>query len=320
MKAVRVHEFGGPEVMVLEDAPDLRPGPGQVLIGGKAAGVNPVDTYIRQGTYGLLPDLPYTPGMDAAGIVQAIGEGVSQVAVGDRVYAAGTVTGSYAQHFLCRTGQVHPLPKQASFQQGACLGVPYAIAYKALFLRGKARPGETVLIHGATGGVGIAAVQLARAAGLKVIGTGSTAQGRELALQQGAHFVVDHRAPDHLDEIPHRNLGKGVDLIVEMLANINLGNDLKILNNRGRVVVIGSRGTVEIDPRDVMARDASIMGVLLFNSSEQELAAIHAALGAGLESRTIRPVIGLEIPLAEAARSHVEIMSSQAYGKIVLIP
>ncbi len=320
MKAIRVHEFGEPEVMVFEDVPDLTPGPGQVLIETKAAGVNPVDIYIRQGSYGRLPDLPYTPGMDGSGIVKAIGEGVSRVAVGDRVYAAGTSTGTYAQQFLCKIGQVHSLPKQASFQQGACLGVPYAIAYKALFLRGQAKPGETVLIHGATGGAGIAAVQLARAAGLTVIGTGSTVRGKDMVLQQGAHLVVDHRAPNHLDEVLDRTAGRGVDLIVEMLANVNLGHDLKILGYSGRVVVIGSRGTVEIDPRDVMTRDTSIMGVLLFNSSEKDLAVIHAALGAGLENRTIRPVIGQEITLAEAARSHVEIMSSQAYGKIVLIP
>ncbi len=320
MQAIRVHEFGGPEVMKLEEVPHLRPGPGQVLLGVKAAGVNPVDTYIRQGTYGSLPDLPYTPGMDAAGIIEAIGDGVTDMAVGSRVYTSGTLTGAYASQVLCKASQVHRLPKQVSFQQGASVGVPYAIAYKALFMTAGAHPGETVLVHGATGGVGIAAVQLARAAGLKVIGTGGTAQGRESVLQQGAHHVADHRAPDYVEEIIHHTKGAGVDLVLEMLANVNLGQDLKMLKHSGRVVVIGSRGSVEIDPRDLMIRDASVFGVLLFNSSDQELAAIHSALVAGLENRTLRPVVGSEIPLVEAPRSHVEVMTSKALGKTVLIP
>ncbi|MEW6349017.1 MAG: NADPH:quinone reductase [Thermodesulfobacteriota bacterium] len=320
MEAIRVHEFGGPEVMKLEDVPQLNPGAGQVLVGIRAAGVNPVDVYIRQGTYGSLPDLPYTPGMDAAGIIEAVGEGVTDMAVGDRVYTAGTLTGAYAGQALCKAAQVHRLPKQVSFQQGASVGVPYAIAYKALFMRGRAQPGETVLVHGATGGAGIAAVQLARAAGLKVIGTGGSVQGRESVLQQGAHHVADHRNPDHVEEIIHLTKGLGVDLVLEMLANVNLGQDLKMLNRSGRVVVIGSRGSVEIDPRDLMIRDAAVFGVLLFNTPERDLAAIHSALVAGLENRTLRPVVGREIPLAEAPRSHVEVMTSQAVGKTVLIP
>ena len=174
MKAIRVHEFGGPEVMSLEEVPDLQPGPGQVVVTVKAAGVNPVDTYIRSGQYAKRPALPYTPGMDSAGVVASVGEGVSGVAVGDRVYTAGAVTGTYAEQVLCNESQVHPLPEHVSYQQGAAMGVPYGIAYRALFNRAVAKAGETVLVHGATGGVGVAAVQLARAAGLRVIATGGT--------------------------------------------------------------------------------------------------------------------------------------------------
>jgi len=319
VKAIQVRAFGGPEVMQLEDVPDLHPGPKQVLVGVKAAGVNPTDTYTRSGMT-RKPPLPYTPGIDAAGVVESVGEGVTTTKVGARVYLSGTISGTYAEQTLCEEYQVHPLPENMSFAQGAAVNIPYATAYRALFQLAKATPGETVLIHGATGGVGIAATQLARAAGMKIIGTGGTERGRILVTEQGAHHVLDHRAPDYLDEIQSLTKGHGVDVVLEMLANINLDKDLKLLAIGGRVVVIGSRGRIEIDPRDTMMRDASVLGMLLFNVSPREANCIHAALVAGLENGTLRPVIGKEMSLAEAPRAHREIMEPGAYGKIVLIP
>ncbi|MHC4362851.1 MAG: NADPH:quinone reductase, partial [Planctomycetota bacterium] len=177
MKAIRIHRFGEPEVMRLEEVPDLSCGPGQVLVQVRAAGVNPVDTYIRAGRYSF-GEVPYTPGMDAAGVVEAVGDGVTTARVGDRVYAAGTLSGAYAEKTLCEERQVHHLPHQVSFSQGAALGVPYATGYRALFQRARAKKGEVVLVHGASGGVGIAAVQIARAAGMTVIGTAGTDRGR----------------------------------------------------------------------------------------------------------------------------------------------
>ena len=320
MKAIRVHEFGGPERLVLEQVDDLRPGPKQVLVRIQAAGVNPVETYIRTGTHAVKPALPYTPGGDGAGVVAGIGEGVSRFKVGDRVYTAGSVSGTYAEQALCLDTQVHPLPQAANFAQGAALGIPYATAYRALFQVAHAQPGETVLVHGASGGVGIAAVQLARAAGITVIGTGGTGKGRELVRQQGAHHVLDHNAGDLAEQVGKLTGGRGVNVILEMLANKNLGKDLPMLSLRGRVIVVGSRGTVEINPRDAMTRDATIAGLFLFNASEQELAGIHAALVAGLENGTVRPVIAQEIPLAEARRAHEAVMQPGALGKIVLVP
>lgn len=320
MKAIRVHEFGGPEVMRLEEAPDQQAGPGQVVVRVHAIGVNPVDTYIRAGVYAVKPPLPYTPGMDAAGVIESIGEGVTHAAVGDRVYVAGTISGAYAEAALCHESQVHPLPPSISFAQGAAVNVPYATAYRALFRRAQALPAEVVLIHGASGGVGIAATQLARAAGLTVIGTGGTEEGRNLVKQQGAHHVLDHHTSDYLEQVRALTDGRGVNVILEMLANVNLGKDLGVLAPKGRVVVIGSRGPVEIDPRATMGRDASILGMALLNATAPELASIHAALVAGLESGTLRPVVGQEIPLAEAPRAHQAVMEAGAYGKIVLIP
>ncbi|MEW6586287.1 MAG: NADPH:quinone reductase [Nitrospirota bacterium] len=318
MKAIRIHEFGDPEVMKIEEVPDPKPGAGQVTVRIHAAGVNPVDTYIRSGLYPLKPELPFTPGMDAAGVVEAIGDGVKKFNPGERVYIAGTISGSYAEKTLCKESQVHPLPQRLFFEQGAAVGVPYGAAYRALFQRARAIPGEVVLVHGASGGVGIAAVQLARAGGMHVIGTAGTEKGLLLVKEQGAHHAFDHNASDHMEQILKLTDGKGVDVILEILANLNLGKDLGILAQNGRVVIIGSRGTVEIDPRNAMRRDAAILGMVLMNATESEMFSIHSALAAGLENGTLSPIVGRELPLQEAARAHHEIMESNAFGKIVL--
>jgi NADPH2:quinone reductase len=319
MKAIRVNEFGGPEVLRLEEVVTQQPTPGQVLIRMHAIGVNPVETYIRAGTYARLPALPYTPGNDGAGVVEQIGDSVTEFKLGDHVYTAGSLSGTYADFALCRTDQAHRLPENASFAQGAAMGTPYATAYRGLFQRAEAKPGETVLVHGASGGVGTAAVQLARARGLRVLGTAGSDEGRKLAREQGAHEVFDHRAPDHFEQIMNATNERGVDVIVELLANVNLGKDLTILAKGGRVAIVGSRGRVEIDPRDTMQRDVDLRGMVLPNTPPAEMASIHAALVAGLENGTLRPVIGKEFPLAAAAQAHRAVSESAALGKIVLV-
>jgi NADPH2:quinone reductase len=320
MKAIRVHAFGSPEEMKLEELTDPAPGEGQVLVAVKAAGVNPVDTYIRSGLYRPDLKLPYTPGIDAAGEIIAIGEGVNHRFIGKRVYVAWSLTGTYAEQVLCTESQTHPLPDAISFGQGAAIGVPYGAAYRALFQRAGALAGETVLIHGASGGVGIAAIQLARKAGMMIIGTAGTEAGRELALAQGAHHVLNHREEGYLDKIQELTCGKGVDVILEMLANVNLDRDLQVLAANGRVVIIGSRGRVEIDPRNAMKREATILGMTLFNATDRELASMHAAIVAGLEDGTLHPIVSREMPLAEAAIAHHAVLETNTLGKIVLLP
>ena len=319
MKAIRVKEFGGPEELRLQEVPDLQAGAGQVVVRVMAVGVNPYDTYMRQGTYAVKPALPYTPGSDAAGIVESVGDGVEGIAAGDRVYVGGTLTGAYAEQTLAEAWQVHPLPSNVTFAQGAGVNVPYATAFRALFHIARAQPGETVLIHGASGGVGVAGVQLARAAGMKVIGTGGTPRGRELVTAQGAHYALDHHAPDYLDALLKLTGGRGVDVVLEMLANANLAKDLSVLASKGRVVVIGNRGNIEINPREIMRRDAAVMGMLLWNASRPDLASIHAGIVAGLENGSLRPVVGKELPLADAPQAHRAVMEPGAYGKIVLV-
>ena len=320
MKAILVREFGGPEVLKLEEVPTPKPAAGQVLVRIHAAGVNPYDTYMRAGTYAVKPPLPYTPGSDGAGVVEAIGDGVKKVKPGDRVYTAKTVTGAYAEYALALEGQAHCLPEKITFGQGAGVWVPYGTAYHALYHSAEAHASESVLVHGASGGVGSAAVQMARAMGLTVLGTAGTQKGLNLAKQEGAHQVFDHSKPGYQEEILKATGGRGVDIILEMLANVNLAADLKLLAIKGRVIIIGNRGEITINPRDLMLRRASARGFTIWALTPGEEAEIHAGLFAGLENGTLRPVVEKELPLAEAPRAHREILEPGAAGKIVLVP
>jgi NADPH2:quinone reductase len=240
MKAILVREFGGPEVLKLEEVPTPRPAAGQVLVRVKA--------------------------------------------------------------------------------QGAGVWVPYGTAYHALRHFADARTGETLLVHGASGGVGTAAVQIARVMGLVVFGTAGTAKGLDLVVREGAHQAFDHGQPRYQDAILEATDGRGVDVILEVLANVNLGADLKLLRQSGRVIVIGSRGDVTITPRDLMSRRASVRAFTLGGISEAEERETLAALANGLENGTLRPVVGKELPLAQAAQAHKDIMAPGALGKIVLVP
>lgn len=320
MKAIRVKEFGAPEVLRLEEVADLEPAQGRVLVRVAAAGINPVETYIRSGKYARLPQLPYTPGGDGAGTIERVGEGISNFSVGERVYVTGSLSGTYAELCLCTSEQVQHLPDPLSFAQGAAIGVPYATAYRALFSRGEARRGETVLIHGGTGGVGIAAVQLATAAGLRVFATGGTETGRVLLRGNGAVEVFDHHEVGYLEILRSTTNGKGVDLVIEMLANVNLGHDLTILAPHGRVVIVGSRGPVEINPRDLMQREADVRGVMLGAAPADELAGIYRELNTLFTEGVATPIVAKEFPLSDAAAAHTAVMSAGAHGKIVLFP
>jgi NADPH:quinone reductase len=320
MKAIAVHEFGGPEVLKLEEIPTPKPAAGQVLVRIHSAGVNPYDTYMRAGTYAVKPPLPYTPGSDGAGVIAAVGDGVKKVKPGDRVYTAKTLTGAYAEYALALEEQVQALPEKISFAQGAGVWVPYGTAYHALHHSAQARASETVLVHGASGGVGSAAVQMARAMGLTVFGTAGTQKGVDLVKREGAHQVFDHSKTGYQEEIMKATGGRGADVILEMLANVNLAADLKLLATNGRVIIIGNRGEITINPRELMLRRASARGFTLWAITPAEETEIHAGLIAGLENGTLRPVVAKEMPLAEAVRAHKEILEPGAAGKIVLIP
>ena len=318
MKAIQVSTFGGPEVLKLTDVPDPHIEPGKVLVDVKAVGVNPVDTYIRAGKYGP-KQFPFTPGTDAAGVVAAVGDGVTTVKTGDRVYVYGGAPGAYAAKVLCDSARVYPLPDRLSFEQGAAVGVPYATAYRAAFIRGQARAGESVLVNGATGSVGQAACQLLVRAGLDVFATGGSDEGLTLVRNFGVSHVFNYHTAGYRDGIVKQS-GGGVNLILETVANKNLSDDLPMLAKHGRVVVIGSQGTVEINPRDLMSRDTDIRGMSLMHSDAAELKGIHMALGAGFADGTLTPVVAKSFPLADAAKAHEAVSNGGSNGKIVLTP
>ncbi|XP_066508367.1 quinone oxidoreductase-like isoform X1 [Hoplias malabaricus] len=286
MRAIRVSEFGGPSVLKLcSDLPVPTPGQKQVQIRVHACGVNPVETYIRSGSYARKPNLPYTPGSDVAGVVEAVGDGVHFLQAGDRVFTTATESGGYAEYTIASEGSVHKLPDSLDYKQGAAIGIPYFTAYRALFHKAHAKPGETVLIHGASGGVGVAACQLARAFGLRVLGTAGTPEGLKLVLNNGAHMAFNHREKGYLDQIQ----------------------------------IVGCRGPIEINPRDTMTKESSIIGVALFYATKEETAEAAAALVAGMEAGWLKPVVGPEYTLDKAAQAHEDIInSSGASGKMVL--
>ncbi len=319
MKIIEVSEFGGPEVMQLVEKPAPQPAGGEVLVLVKAVGINPVETYIRAGTYPLLPELPYTPGGNVAGIIERCGPGVGDWKEGDRVYSAATLSGAYAEKALCSTGQIFRLPDELTFSQGAALGVPAATAWRGLFIRGRALAGERVLIHGASGSVGQAAVQLARDAGMVVVGTAGTEVGCAMIKEYGAQ-AVHHNKDGYEDELLNASSGNGFDLILEMLANKNLERDLKLLAHRGRVIVIGSRGPIQIDPRLTMGKESEIRGLAVFNSTEEETKQTHEGLAQAIKSGSLRPAVSCEMSLLEAPRAHQLVMNDGNCGKIVLQP
>ncbi len=320
MKAIIVRQYGEPEVMNIEEVPMPNVGTSQILVRVKAAGVNPVDTYVRAGVYATVPNLPYTPGKDGAGIVEAVGENVTQIKLGQRVFIGESVSGTYAEFALCSENQVHLLPENVSFEQGAGVFVPYATAFRALFQKAKVTKGETVLIHGASGGVGIAAIQFAKNAGLKIIGTASSEAGKNLVKEQGVDFVLDHTNENYLDEIKQITNGKGVEIVLEMLANVNLQKDLEILAMFGRIVVIGNRGSLDFNPRGIMGKDASIFGFALFNAPTAEMIEIKRSIAEGLQAGFLNPIVGKTFPLEQAPEAHKVVLEKGAFGKIVLIP
>ncbi|XP_033643569.1 quinone oxidoreductase-like [Asterias rubens] len=322
MKAIRVNQFGGPEVLKMQgDVPIPQPSPNQVLIKVQAAGVNPVETYIRSGVYSKLPTLPWTPGHDSAGTVEEVGSGVTKVKPGDRVFTKGTISGSYAEYTLAESSCVFGLDAKLDFKQGAALGIPYWTAYRAVIQRAHAKPGMTVLVHGASGSVGVGSVQISRAYGMTVIGTAGSEQGMKLVQDVGAHHVFNHRQAGYTDKIMEATGGRGVDVVIEMLANVNLQKDLEMLAYGGTVAVVGNRGSIEINPRLTMGKEASIVGVMAGVFKEAEFNEASSAILAGIESGWLKPFVGKEYPLQDASGAHDDIIkTTSAQGRMVLIP
>ncbi|KAI1706047.1 zinc-binding dehydrogenase domain-containing protein [Ditylenchus destructor] len=316
MRAAVVRQFGAAENILVESGvPIPTVDDKQILVQVHSAGVNPVDTYIRSGTYAALPSLPYTPGREGAGIISKVGTNVKNLKVGDRVWFNQPITGSTAQFALTNAELTYPLSERLSFSQAATLGIAFMTAYKALFDKAGAQAGQSLLIHGISGGVGLAASQLAKAHGLRVAGTSSTQQGSKLARQNGAQDVFNHGQENYIAEIKEK-FPNGFDIILEMLANVNLAKDIDLVANHGRIVVIGNRGSIEINPRALMSKEALIIGVMLGLSTTEEYQRIAERLNALIEAGHVSPYVGQHFPLEQIAQAHYAVIDQSNGARV----
>jgi NADPH:quinone reductase len=324
VKAVRIHEYGGPEVLVYEEVPTPEPGPAQVLVRVEAATVNPVDVAVREDRFPTPKAPPKTLGSDGAGVVERVGHEVSSVKPGDEVFFSGLGVGSegsYADYALIAEAQAVPIPAGLTFADAAALGMAFPAAYYGLVTRGTVQAGETVLVQGAAGGVGSASVQLAVAFGARVIATVNGAAEADLVRGLGAEATIDHRTEDVVARALELTGGKGPDLVHELVVSVNLPADVRLVATGGRIVCTGQgpspEGTVPIG--DALAKDVTLLFMNLNNAKRAGIAVIAREVAQMAAEGRVKPVIGEKLPLAEARRAH-ELLAGKHLGKIVLLP
>lgn len=315
MKAIQIMNYGPASDLELVEIDKPSINSDQILVKVSTAGVNPVDTYIRSGQNNYTAFFPHIPGSDGAGTIEQIGFNVTGFEVGQRVYFNRSVSGSSAEFTICDPENLFPLADALSFAEGACIGIPFTTAYQAL-LRAEAKAGDKVLIHGATGAVGTAAIQLASILGMEVVASAGTKEGAQMLQKLGFKEVVMHNQPGHLK--PFQFANQGFNIIIEMLANYNLSQDLKSLSFRGRIAVVGNHGTVEINPRDLMLRDASIIGIALANTQPEDLKRTAKAMLPLFEKKVLNPVISKRYQFEELAQAHEDILHPGAMGNLIL--
>jgi len=339
MKTVQITKFGAPEVLALREQADPAPGPGEVVVRVAAAGINFADLLMRLGLYPGTPRPPFTPGFEVAGTVEAVGAGVSSPRAGERVVAMMLAGGGYAAKAVLPAANCIPLPAAMSFEEAAALPVNYLTAYQALTYMGHLRAGERVLIHAAAGGVGLAAIQLAKLAGAEIFGTASVSK-HEFLRDQGLHHAIDYRAQDFEPEVQRLTKNEGVDVVLDAVGGSSYRKSYRLLRPGGRLICFGMSAAVagpgrslqalaawwntpRFNPMDLMGRNCAVMGVhlgqlgqrggALIRSWMEELFRLYA-------DGKIKPHIGKTFPLAEAARAHHFIHGRKNLGKVLLIP
>ena len=323
MKAIVFTQTGGPEVLALGDVPKPDVRPGMALIKIQAIGVNFADTRFRQGTYVVKPKLPDTPGMEAAGVVEAVGDGVTEVRPGARV-AAFTVK-SYAEYCQAPASMVIPLPDVVRFVDGAAFPIQVLTAYHMLHTADSTGPGRTVLVHSAAGGVGLAAVQLARAAGARVLGTVSSDAKAPLVREHGAEAVINYATEKFADEVLRLTEGRGVDLILDAVGKPTFEEGLRCLAPFGHLILYGRAGgpTDPLNVATLSPKSQKVSGFMVptvtrnFPDRTRESAERCFAL---MREGRLRLHIGKTFPLAQAADAHRYLESRQSTGKLILIP
>jgi len=343
MKAVVLTGTGGYDVLRAQERPDPTAGPGEIRIAVKAAGINFADTMARVGLYPDAPKPPCVLGYEVAGVVESLGEGVSEHAIGDRV-VAGTRFGGQAELVTVAATQAWPLPDALSFEQGAAFPVNYATAYAALIVMGSLREGDRVLIQGAGGGVGISATQIARNAGAEIFGTASPSKHDAIRAEGVAH-AIDYRAQDFEREVMRLTDGKGVDLVVDAQGPTSFRKDYRLLRPGGRLVMYGISENSREGKRDVLATLRSLVAMptatmpwwkslLLMNENkgvfglnmlkwwdtEGDFDRLVEPLMSDLEAGRLRPVVAEAFPFERAGDAHRFIAERRNVGKVVLLP
>jgi NADPH:quinone reductase-like Zn-dependent oxidoreductase len=306
MKAIRIYEYGGRETLRYEDAPIPEPKAGELLVRVKAAAVNPVDVQVREGRLKELlgHELPLIPGWDASGVIEAVGEGVSKFDVGDAVFARPVTArqGTYAEYAVIHEGEAAFKPQTLDHIRAAAVPLAALTAWQALFEAGKLSEGQTVLIHGAAGGVGHFAVQFARRAGARVLATAS-ARNQEFVSLLGADEVIDYGAARF------EEAADGVDVVLDTVGSETQERSFEVLRERGRLISIVS------EPSQDLAESKNVHAQLLVARPDGELLARICKM---LDRGEVSPTVEVVLPLAEAQRAHELIESGHTRGKIVL--
>ena len=324
MRAMIVSEWCDPKDMQLVDLPDPQPGPGQVAIDVRAIGCNFFDILMAQGKYQVRPPLPFSPGGEVAGVVRSVGAGVDSVQAGDRVFAM-LGWGGFASVALAPASGVVKMPDSMSFEHGAAFGIVYQTSYFGLVYRTNLQPGETLLVHAAAGGVGLAAVQIGRALGARVLATAGSPSKLEVAKQSGAEAAFDYSTPDWVDRVKEVTGGRGADVIYDPVGGDIFDLSTKCLAFEGRLLVVGfTSGRIPtIQANRILLKNISVVGLhwgAYRQHKPERIPEAMAALFAMYERGHVRPVISSTRPLAEAADALAEISSRKSTGKVLLLP
>jgi NADPH2:quinone reductase len=326
MKALVVHAFGPPESIRLEEFPSPRPGAGQVLIDVHAAGVNFPDMLVMGGKYQILPQRPFVPGKECAGVVAAVGESVTTCKPGDRVLA-WMESGAFAEQAVCTQDNCFVLPEPMSFEEGACFGLVYQTAHFALVERADLRAGEIVLVTGASGGVGLAAVQIAKALGATVVAAVSTPEKAEVAWRAGADHVLDVSAPNLRDSLREQlrkaTGGRGADVVVEQVGGDVFAASLRALAWSGRLVVVGfASGRIpEVKANYLLVKNIAVLGLQISDYRDRQPRAMRrvmAELFDWYDQGSIAPLVSQVYPLRDFAAAFAAIAGRRAIGKLAL--
>ena len=322
MRAIHVTDHGGPDVLELVELDPPEPGPGEVAIDVAAVGVNFADIKRRRGSSSREHDLPFVPGIEAAGTVQSVGPG-TEFEVGDRV-AVFPTRGSYAEVVVADADRTFAVPDSVGFEAAAAVPVQFLTAHESLHACGGIRPGDDVLVHAAAGGLGSAAVQLAAARGATVFGTASTAEKRRFAERLGADHTVDYGSED-FREVVAAHTDEGVDLVLDGVGGRTFDRSLDAVRPFGRVVTLGSAGGSDATPDAgrLRARSVHVVGYHLSRAVETAPERVHRAAAEvfGLhEAGGLEFVVGERFDLAEAGSAHAHIEGRESHGKVVLVP